>query len=191
MKKALDADTGVNDVDRGVGQGTGISATQSAIQAKGAGSISSLERRNYEEFVESLINDAVWMQREFSLASYEERRGDDEVDPQELQEAQLLHLAIQSIDRVKLIENSTIYADPMLQQQQSAQLFNLSMGAFQLMNQLGEAPNLVELYKSVLRAYGIKNVETATIKTGGIAQAQHSLEQEQGQQPPVDPNQAV
>lgn len=175
MKSSLDADTGVTAADRGEAPEPGQSPTQAAIQASSSGSNASLERRTFELFVEALINDCVWMQREFGV-------DEDETDRTAILESNLLHLALQTVQYVRIVENSTAYADPYTRQQQAGQLFNLGLSAFQLMNQLGSAPNLVELWKDVLRAHDLRNVDRYILNSGGIQGAQQQLAQE-GQDP--------
>lgn len=163
MEDGLRADQGVLDLDMGVVQeGADETATQTAIRSSRSSARSNLLRSECETFVEDVVNDMVRITVLFGL--------DPRQDPQE--DDIVIWEALSTVLEVRIVEESMMFRDPAMRQQQSMQLFNLATQNFELMNMLGVAPNLKRLWDDVLRSFDRRDVDLYYLSTPGIMAGQ-------------------
>jgi hypothetical protein len=182
FQQALQSDQGVTDLDQGIAANASETATQSSIRATRSASRSTQARIEFEKFVEEVMTEFITCEAKFGLDP-----GDhDEYGPLPTDEVALWQ-ACKSVEEIRLIEESMGFKDPQQAQQQSMQLFDLAVKSFELMNQLGLAPNLKKLFDDVLRTSSVTDVDDYYLPSpgilGGVQQGQPGSPQQP--QPPM------
>lgn len=176
LMDGLRSDQGVIDLDTGVTDNSNETATQTAIRSTRSGARANLLRSECEGFVEDVVNDMVRISALFGL--------DPSQDPDE--DDILVWEALTSVLEVRIVEESMMFRDPGQRQQQSMQLFQLATSSFELMNQLGFAPNLKKLFDDVLRSFDRRDVDQYYLPTPGIMGGQGGQENPQEEMQPGD-----
>jgi len=139
VQKGLDAVQGVNEYQRGVLASEAKTATEAALLSGQSGRRGYAAQTRYEQFVTHMGRCVIKL-----LQMFAEVNTDEEYE---------LWLAIQDVRSVRVVEASTIFRDPSLEQQSAMQLFDLGLRAFQPMSLTGSVPNLPELWLDVMRAF--------------------------------------
>lgn len=156
MQRALDASMGVTAFQRGQSVEGTTTATETMAMVQQSGSRGVEARMKYERFIDDIANTFVHMQCLFGGL-------DDSVPDQDPGELLVWHAA-QMTDEIHIVEGSTVFKDPNMDQQAAMTLFNLSLQATPVMAQaLGKVPDLARLYEDVLTAFGRRDAPAYVI----------------------------
>jgi hypothetical protein len=140
MRQALDEATAVNSYMRGSASGARF-ATEVATVVNQSGARGQTARMEYEEFLNKIAHAVLDMTLKFFKPQ----------TPEEL----ILLAAIQDVARIKVIESSTAYKDPALEQQIARQLWQDAMQ----MGSAGAPVNVMMFWERYLRACQIRDVK--------------------------------
>lgn len=152
---------GVSRADIGFVDDRAKFATGEAIAAQKGGARHNQNRADYEKFLNRFAERARWLVAEFGGPHLHP-------DTREIvasEEHVRLHEAAKRVTSVKVVEGSTTYKDPSIQQQQSMQLAKLILDSFPVLVNLAsmglmqEVPNLKKVFDRVFRAFDINQTD--------------------------------
>lgn len=147
MQRALDASMGVTAFQRGqtVDRANTATETMTVVQQSGARGVEA--RVKLERFLDDLAGVFVQMQDWFGGPD----NAAEDYHPMET----IIWQACRMVDEVHVVEGSTVFRDPNMDQQQAMLLFNLALGAAPVMAQAtGKMPNIEKLFTDVLTSFG-------------------------------------
>ena len=158
---AIDSVTGIGQYQRGVVEEKPAYAAEVAYMSQQTGARASIARKEYEEFIDKWAAIAVWLHKTFGGPQIMPDGSDMPTEEDEL----ILWNALQKVVEVQVIEGSTTFRDPSMEQQQAMQLFQMMAQNFPLFLQMyqggltTELPNMTRLYEDVMRAFGRQNTD--------------------------------
>lgn len=144
----LDADQGVNDMDRGVLQQQPRFATQVGLLAERSSTRGVQARIQYEHLLEEIARETVRLHSLFGL--------DPAMGPP-TEEQVILWEALQDVEELRIVEETTAFRDPAVEQQQAMQLLQLAISLQPLMEAQGVRLNLRRFLDDALRASNRRN----------------------------------
>lgn len=148
VHRGLMAAQGVTQYDIGLSQDGARFATEAAMIAHRSSARGTLLRREYEELLGYLARDCVAYTSRFGL------------DPNATTPAsEELWFACRAVSEVHVMERSSSWRDPMLEQQQAGQLVTLMMQMFPLSVQLGKPVNPLKALDDLLRAQNRTDIQ--------------------------------
>lgn len=156
MQRAIDASMGVTAFQRGQSVEGTTTATETMAMVQQSGSRGVEARVKFERFLDELANTFVYLQLLFGGPN-------DEVQDQHPMETIVWHAAGMT-DEVHVVEGSTVFRDPNMDQQQAMTLFNLAIQATPVMAQsVGKMPDLARLWQDVLTSFGRRDASVYVV----------------------------
>lgn len=174
QKQGLDEGTAVNQFQRGALSDQTKTATEVAIMSRQSGARGVATRIQYERFCQQKAEKLLFMLKEFSGV--------------ETDEDFTLWEALQAIASIKVVESSTTYLDPALEQQSRMQLMTMFAELAPVLQAQGVIVNLKKFAEDVLRAFQVRDAESYFIPMPPMAppgqpgQPGQGVEQGQGAQ---------
>lgn len=159
-QQALDGIQGVTPGQRGE-QVPNVTATQSVMVESKAGARPTQERAECEQWITRMARRYVEMMQKFA--------GPTEQNPG-TQETQTIWRAFKAVYEVTVVEGSTSYQNPAVDQQSAMQLYTTMVQSMELylslsqMGLLDSIPNLKQYANDVLRAFSRQNIEQYWLK---------------------------
>lgn len=195
----LDSDQGVTDLDRGVRDPTqrGELATQTMLRASRSSSRGAQQRGEFERFCERITRALVKCTVSFGL---DPRHG--EVTEQSVR----LWYACKQVNSARIIEESTAYKDPAVEQTSAMQLLQTMVSAMPLLLQLAamgaarKLPDITRFIEDVLRTSRRHQLDKYFLSDEQFGQAVQFLSQQQAaegessqgaQKPPRTPAETI
>ena len=157
--RSIDDITGVTMAMRGQ-LVANITATQSHDAENKSGARQVQNRAKYENFIDRCADACLKMLQMFGGPEADDD-GQIVTDPGETDTWEMVKV----VTSIKVVESSTMFRDPQSDQQQSMQLFQLGVNTFDHFGNLAsqgiikEVPNLLKLYKDLLRTFGKQDPE--------------------------------
>lgn len=170
VRRGLDEATAIGEYERGVPLTSGRTATESAIISQQSSARKIATKATFERFVNAKVRILLKMLRDFGQTSTDEDF--------------ILWQALNKVTKVRVVESSTTFRDPAIEQQAAMQLLQLAITAFPVMAQTGTLLNLRAFTEDVLRAFQKRDVKRYFIdpqQAMEMQQQQMLMQQQAGQ----------